>query len=64
VADIKIEPRQSGNLLPWIIGLVVLAAIVAWLIWQNNQHGAQGLLETSPRAVGALLTPQGWRWAT
>jgi len=54
VAEIKIEPRQARDPLPWIVGLLVFAVIVAWLVWHGGQRAAQGLLETSPRAVVAL----------
>lgn len=46
MANIDIEQRPKGNILPWLVGLAILVAVVGWLLWQNNRiPDVQGRLE-------------------
>lgn len=48
MADIDIERRPKGNVLPWLIGLAILALIVGWLLWRNNRIEGVGRLDVHP----------------
>ena len=67
MADIDIEQRPRGNILPWIIGLAILVVVVGWLLWRNNRiPDVEGARETAPLHMAAHLEPamEEARWQT
>jgi hypothetical protein len=55
VANIDIEQRPRGNILPWIMGLVLLLVVVGWLMWRNNRlPQVEGMRETTTLQVASL----------
>ena len=59
MADIDIERRPRGSILPWIVGLAILSVIVGWLLWRNNRlpeiQGALDLPDTAWTAAPAAF---------
>ena len=37
MADIDIEQRPRGSILPWLVALAILIVLVGWLLWRNNR---------------------------
>jgi hypothetical protein len=55
VANIDIEQRPRGTILPWIVGLVILLVVVGWLLWRNNRiPQVEGMRETTTLQVASL----------
>lgn len=48
MADIDIEQRPRGSVLPWLVALAILIVLVGWLLWRNNRL---------PEVEGNLLLP-------
>ncbi len=49
MADIDIEQRPRGSILPWLVALALLIVVVGWLLWRNNRL---------PEVQGQLLAPE------
>ena len=60
MADIDIEQRPRGNILPWLIGLAILVLVVGWLLWRNNRiPQVEGHWTPLPAEQAPATVPEG-----
>jgi hypothetical protein len=56
VAEIRIE-RKHSNLLPWLLGLVLLALLI-WGLIEAMDRDAAGQIDGGAREVGTGTSPE------
>jgi hypothetical protein len=57
VAEIRIERKQHSSLLPWILGLVLLALLI-WGLVEAMDRDQAGKIDGGAREVGAGTLPE------
>jgi hypothetical protein len=56
VAEIRVERKQHMNLLPWLLGLVLLALLI-WGLVEAMKRDETGKIDGGAREVGAGRLP-------
>ncbi|HYO13346.1 MAG TPA: hypothetical protein VE685_09155 [Thermoanaerobaculia bacterium] len=57
MAEIRIERKQHSSLLPWILGLVLLALLI-WGLAEAMDRDEAGTIDGGAREVGAGKLPE------
>lgn len=61
MAEIKITEKRQSNWLPWLLGVVVLAAIIWFVAARNTTNGntaARSSVNDTSSAAGTLAEPR------
>jgi hypothetical protein len=65
MADINIERKSgAGSMLPWIIGLLVLALLAWWLLAGRGDDDVEEVYSDTTVVVGAPVTEPGFDTTT
>lgn len=57
MAEIRVERKERRSLLPWILGLLLLA-LVAWGLMQMNDRDDDTAVDTGASAAGVAIEQQ------
>jgi hypothetical protein len=57
VAEIRVERKQHTNLLPWLLGLILLALLI-WGLTEAMKKDETGKIDGGAREVGSGSLPE------